>query len=202
MSTQIVIGILGGIGSGKSTVASAFSDMGCMVIDADEIAHDALRQPDICFQLVSRWGKEILQLDGALNRSKIADNVFRSKEELDFLNGLIHPYVLARCDQLLEDNLNNPDKTGIVLDMPLLMEVGWEKRCNYLIFVECSDEKRRAWLQKNGKFDLNQLKKRENFQISLDKKRQIAHYIIHNNSDKSDIAEQVAQIFSSIKGSK
>ena len=202
MLKHIVIGVIGGIGSGKSTVARAFSDLGCRVIDADAIAHEILEQPVICSQLVARWGQDIFDSNRSINRAKIAELAFGSKEELDFLNGLIHPYVLDRCEQLIRIYLKAPDITGIVLDMPLLVEVGWEKRCDFLIFVQCSEAKRWARIKKNGTFKPEELKKREKYQISLDNKKQIAHYIVHNNSDKSDIAEQVAQIFSSIKGSK
>jgi dephospho-CoA kinase len=83
-----------------------------------------------------------------------------------------------------------------------LLEVGWEKKCDFLVFVDCGEEKRRRRIEKNAKIDIEQLKIRENFQISLDKKKEKAHYTVNNNSDKSDMAEQVAQIFSSMTGSK
>lgn len=201
MSKKVVIGILGGIGSGKSTVAKAFEDIGCRVIDADAIAHETLNEPEISARLVSRWGSDVLDAKGMVNRERVAEHVFSSRQDLDFLNSLVHPLVLDRCEQLLCAHQCEPDTAGIILDMPLLIEVGWKKKCDFLIFVACPDAKRLDWMVKNAKIDVSQLKKRENFQISLDKKKQIAHYIVNNNSDKSDIAEQVAQIFSSIIGS-
>jgi dephospho-CoA kinase len=85
-----------------------------------------------------------------------------------------------------------------VLDMPLLVEVGWDKRCDRLIFVDCDRKKRLKRAKKMGLFDENQLKVRENFQISLDKKVSIADNIIDNNSGFSALARQVADIFSYI----
>jgi len=122
-------------------------------------------------------------------------------QELDFLNGLVHPRVLGRTEAVIKAYQTDSEICGIVLDMPLLVEVGWEKKCDFLVFVDCSEDKRRHRIKKNAEIDVNQLKKRENFQISLDKKKQKAHYVVNNNSDKSDMAEQIAQIFSSITGS-
>ncbi|MHC5018311.1 MAG: dephospho-CoA kinase [Planctomycetota bacterium] len=159
-------------------------------MDADAIAHEILDQADISQKLIDRWGTGVLDSNGVVSRDKLAGHVFGSEEALKFLNALVHPRVLERVEV-----------SGIVLDIPLLMEVGWEKRCDFLIFVNCSEEKRRERIAKNAKIDIEQFKKRENFQISLDKKKEKAHYEVSNNSDKSDMAEQIAQIFSSITGS-
>jgi dephospho-CoA kinase len=202
MSKIPVIGIVGGVGSGKSTVAGCFSDLGCMVLDADAIAHKVLGQPDVLGALVDRWGPDVLDDAGRADRRKIAERVFGLPQELDFLNGLIHPRVLERCETAIEVCRNAPNVAGIVLDMPLLLEVGWEKKCDFLVFVDCCEEIRWRRVQKKGKFDIEQLKIRENLQISLDKKKEKAHYSVNNNSDKSDMAEQVAQIFSNMAGNK
>ena len=202
MEFKPVIGILGGIGSGKSTVAACFVKLGCGLIDADAIAHDILSEPDVLNTLTPRWGPDVLNSEGGPDHRRIAEIVFNSQDELDFLNGLIHPRVLERCQAAINVYRNDPNVRGIVLDMPLLMEVGWEKKCNFLVFVDCSGEKRAERIAEKGKIDIEQLKKRENFQISLDKKREKAHYRVNNNSDRSDITEQVAQIFSSMAGSK
>ena len=87
---------------------------------------------------------------------------------------------------------------AIVLDMPLLLEVAWDKHCDVLIFVECSDSIRSKRAEKRDICYENRLKKREKFQISLDNKAQIAHYTVRNNSDLSALAEQVERIFSII----
>ena len=201
MKTKPIIGILGGIGSGKSTVAACFAELGCVVIDADEIAHKILDEADISAKLIDRWGTEVLDSKGVVNRGKVAEHVFDSEEELNFLNALVHPRVLERVEVLIDAHRSDSDISGIVLDMPLLVEVGWGKKCDFLIFVNCSEDKRRERIAKNAIIDIEQLKKRENFQISLDKKKEKAHYVVSNNSDKSDMAEQIAQIFSSITGS-
>ena len=202
MKTKPVIGILGGIGSGKSTVAACFADLGCAVVDADALAHEVLNEPKTIDAIVARFGPQALDTEGRIDRKALGRLVFDSPQGVAFSNQLIHPRVFEKCQTLIRNYRDDPKVSGIVLDMPLLAEVGWEKKCDFLVFVETSEQKRLARTQKNAKIDVNQLKKRENFQISLDKKRQYAHYKVNNNSDKSDLAEQVALIFSNITGSK
>lgn len=202
MNQKPVIGILGGIGSGKSTVAHAFGALGCAVIDADRLAHGVLGRREVTAAIVERFGADILDAGGGINRAALAGRAFEREEDMAFLNGLVHPRVLTECERLIGQSQADESVSGIVLDMPLLLEVGWEKKCDFLVFVACEWEKRVERALKNGKLDEKQLKKREKFQISLDKKQEIAHYMIYNNSDASDIAEQVAQLFSSIAKAK
>lgn len=202
MTKKPAIGILGGIGSGKSTVAQAFGALGCAVIDADALAHGVLDEPAVVAAVRERFGRDVLNALGRVDRSRLAERVFAQTEHTAFLNGLIHPRVLRVCEELIDRYQIDPAAAAIVLDMPLLLEVGWEKKCDILVFVDCDWEKRLERTLKKGKLDENQLKKREKFQISLDKKKQIAHYRVYNNSDESDSTEQVAQLFSSITNNK
>ena len=203
MSEKPIIGILGGIGSGKSTVSGCFAALGCAVIDADSMAHSLLDNEVIRGQLIDLLGAGILDSNGRIDRSVLGQVAFGQPETLKFLTDLLHPIVLERTEALLAEyqDISHPCP-AIVLDMPLLLEVGWEKKCYFLVFVGCSEEKRWLRIGKNTQFDIEQLKNREKLQISLDKKKEKAHYRVNNNSDKRDVAEQIAQIFSNIIGSK
>jgi len=202
MHRKPIIGILGGIGSGKSTVSRLFAQLGAAVIDADRLAHDILKQPDTIRQIKQKFGSDVLTSDGLVDHQKLSQLVFDDKPRLDFLNQIIHPKVIKKTEQLLVFYLQEASTRAVVLDIPLLMEVGWDKRCDWLVYVDCSLENRLQRLARSRNIDENQLKKRENFQISLDIKAKIAHYIVNNNSDESEVAEQVAQIFSSIISSE
>ena len=193
-----IIGILGGIGSGKSTVAELFAQLGCVVIDADKIAHQALEEPVIKQKTVDFFGQKILDSSGQIDRKTLADIAFGNKEKLSKLNSIIHPLVLHRCETLIETYNSQAEVKAIVLDMPLLLEAGWQNRCNKLIFVDCKDELRADRAKKIGIFNKNQLKIRENFQISLDNKAKVSDNTVDNNSDLSALAEQVTEIFSNI----
>ena len=192
-----VIGILGGIGSGKSTIAAEFAKLGCKVIDADKIAHELLQEPPVREKVVSLFGKAVLDSSGKIDRRKLAEVVFAEDHMLASLNRVIHPLVLQRTQVLMDRFKRQNQVKAIVLDMPLLVEVGWHKRCDKLIFVDCEQNLRRERAKKMG-FDKKQIKIRENFQISLDNKASLADNTIENNSDFSAIAKQVTEIFSYI----
>jgi dephospho-CoA kinase len=198
INTKPVIGILGGIGSGKSTTAAEFERLGCGLIDADKIAHELLDEPNIKKKVIEAFGSSILDTDNKINRKKLAEIVFADESKIRQLNSIIHPAVLARAEELIEELNSQPDVKAIVLDMPLLLEVGWEKMCERIIFIDCEAEKRAERSKKKHLFDENQLKIRENLQISLDKKQAIAENTIDNNSELSSLKKQVAEIFSNI----
>jgi len=193
-----IIGILGGICSGKSTVAAEFAKLGCKVIDADKIAHELLDRKDIKESVVSLFGQAILNSEEKIDSKKLADIVFSDADKLSSLNKIIHPFVLERAEELIEKYNRQSQVKAIVLDMPLLAEVGWDKRCDKLIFVDCKRQLRINRAKKMGIFDENQLKIRENFQISLDNKVSITDNTIDNNSGFSALAKQIAVIFSCI----
>jgi dephospho-CoA kinase len=193
-----VIGILGGICSGKSTVAAELAKLGCKVIDADKIAHKLLEQNFIKNKIVKHFGHDVIGRNGRIDRKKLADIVFSNEQKLSLLNGIIHPFVLERFDELIRENQLQSKIPAIVLDMPLLVEVGWENRCDYLIFVDCCPKTRLERAKRKGILQEEQIKIRENFQISLDNKRTLADNIIDNNSSLSALVKQITDIFFTI----
>ena len=195
---KVVIGILGGICSGKSTVAGLFERLGCGVVDADAIAHELLEDSDIKKEIRKAFGGEVFDEAGRVDTEGLAQEVFEDKEAVARINGIIHPPVLAGCAELMAELNKRSDIKAIVLDIPLLAEAGWLRQCDKLIFVDCEDRKRADRAAEKGRFSKKQLKKRENFQIFLDKKKKIADYIVDNNSGLSATAEQVDRIFTII----
>lgn len=192
-----VIGILGGIASGKSTVAAEFAKLGCKVIDADKIVHSLLEKKSVREEISASFGRAVFDDTGKIDHKKLARTVFTDADKLSILNGIIHPLVLERAERLMEQYSHQDQVKAIVLDMPLLVEVGWVERCDKLVFVACREDLRANRAKKMG-FDKNQLKIRENFQISLDKKVNLADNTVENNSDLSALVRQIADILSDI----
>jgi len=193
-----VIGIIGSIASGKSTVAAEFGKLGCAVISADAIAHDLLLEGPVRDRVCELFGREILQPDGRIDRRKLAVLVFADREKLAALNKVIHPRVLQRTEELIAKYNLCEHAKAIVLDMPLLVEVGWADRCDRLIFVKCDRERRADRLRHRGILDEREVEIRENFQISVDKKAELADNTIDNNSDFLTLVRQIQDIFSDI----
>jgi dephospho-CoA kinase len=192
-----VIGILGGIASGKSAVAAEFAKLGCEVVDADKIVHKLLERETVKEEIVACFGRAVLDSAGKVDHKKLAGLVFADVDKLSSLNGILHPLVLERAEELIEQYNRRDQVKAIVLDMPLLAEVGWAQRCDRLIFVDCGQELRADRAKKAG-FEKKQVKIRENFQISLDNKVNLADNTIDNNSDFSALVRQVADIFSDV----
>ena len=193
-----IIGLLGGIASGKSTVAAELGRLGCKVIDADKIAHEFLDKKKVKNKVAELFGPDILSTSGKIDRAKLADLAFSDPAKLASLNKIIHPLVSRRTQQLISRYKKQKRPRAIILDMPLLLETGWQKKCDRLIFVDSKTTLRLERAKKMGFLNENQLKIRENFQISLDNKAALCDNTINNNSDFSALAKQVKDIFSYI----
>jgi len=193
-----IIGIMGGIASGKSTVAAEFGKLGCAVIRADAIAHEVLTEPPVRDEIVRQLGREILHPQGQIDRAKLARIVFADAQKLCALNKVVHPHVLARTEELIAQYNRCTHVRAIVLDMPLLVEVGWADRCDRLIFVKCERAQRARRAAQAGLLDEHEIKIREKFQISLDRKEELADNTVDNNSDFSTLVRQIQDIFSDI----
>ncbi|MFH1614113.1 MAG: dephospho-CoA kinase [Planctomycetota bacterium] len=193
-----LIGIVGGICSGKSIVAAEFAKLGCAIIDADRIVRDLYLTDAVRQQLLSIFGRDVLDQAGQIDHRKLSKRIFKNSKNVQKINSIVHPLVLSRAEALIETYNIQDNIVAIVLDIPLLLEVGWQNRCDKIVFVSCDEEKRLERSGKKGQITPESLKIRENFQISLDKKTKIAHYIVDNNSDLSTLAGQVSNVFSRI----
>jgi dephospho-CoA kinase len=191
-----VIGIIGGIASGKSAVAAAFGRLGAAVVDADALAREALDTQTIREAIVARFGPRVLGDAGQIDRRALAEIVFADAAELAVLNRIVHPFVLGRAEALIARHQRDPAVKAVVLDMPLLVEVGWADRCDRIVFVRCDRAARMERARRGRSMDERTVEIRENFQISLDTKAALADNTIDNNSDFSALVRQVEFIFS------
>ena len=147
-----IIGLIGRIGAGKSTVAERFAVHGAHVIDADRIAHEVLEEGDVVRQIVDRFGVDVLDADGRIRRRAVADRVFGPMPDhalaLEWLEAIVRPRVRSRIEaQLAALRAREHDgDTVVVLDVPLLVQAGWADRCDRLVEVSCSEEIRRQRL--------------------------------------------------------
>lgn len=189
----IVVGILGGIGSGKSTVAAMFEKLGALRVDADAIAREELCRSGIISEIRNVWGEEVLS-DGSIDRRKLAERAFSSQEDLDRLNGIVHPGVISRIRELV-DAARAAGSPAVVLDAPLLAETGLESLCDTLVYVDTAPETRKQRCKAANGLSNPDLKKREKFQISLDMKQKMSHHTVDNSSSEDLTFQQVSSIW-------
>jgi dephospho-CoA kinase len=154
---MIVVGLVGKIGAGKSTVARAMADLGADVLDADRIAHDVLAEPEVVAAIGASFGAEVLDAAGAVRRPVLAGRVFGPTPAHDAalaaLEAIVHPRVRRRIDERLAA-IAAAEPAGrpavVVLDVPLLMQAGWDARCDRLVEVVCDEPERRRRLDLRG----------------------------------------------------
>jgi dephospho-CoA kinase len=191
-----VLGIIGGIGSGKSAVAALFARQGCAVIDSDALGHEAINSSEVKAELRQWLGEAVFDADGQVNRKAVGRLVFADADKLKRLNGLVHPRIDERRKVLMARYLADPGVKAIIWDTPLLVEVGLDRECDAVVFVRVRDEIRRERVFKNRGWSAAELEKREKSQIGLDKKALIADYYIDNSGDEVASLLQVQRVLS------
>jgi dephospho-CoA kinase len=185
---MFVIGIVGGIASGKSAIASQFQTLGAEVIDADQLGHEVLDDPQVITAAVDRWGPEVLDADGRLCRDAIAhhvfpttDNLVGDNKELDFWQRWTHPRIEQRMAERLAQLASRiPPPPGVVIDAALLFEAGWDQKCDSVIFLDVPREIRLQRARSRG-WSESDIASREAAQMSIDEKRQKADFVIDNS---------------------
>jgi dephospho-CoA kinase len=197
-----VIGILGGVASGKSWVAGQLAARGAGVLDADGAGHAVLRLPQIEAAARQRWGAAVFGPDGHIDRRRLAGIVFtpsrEGEQERAYLEKLTHPEIgrlLAR--QAAE--LTATGRTVAVLDAPLLLEAGWNKLCQMLVYVDAPREVRLARARQRG-WSEEDFTVREGAQDSLDWKRARADVIIDNSGPPEHTQAQIERCWPLLVG--
>jgi dephospho-CoA kinase len=191
-----VIGLSGGIGSGKSFVADRFRELGCLVIDSDQQVRTAYDDPQVRGILKEWWGDSVFRPNGEIDRSAVAVRIFGNQKDRDRLEGLLHPIVNQARERAMAEATNNPQIVAFVWDTPLLFESGLNRQCDAVVFVDTPQDLRMRRLRENRGWDAAEVAAREKLQWPLDKKREIADYIVVNTADADSIRSQVREILS------
>lgn len=192
-----VIGLAGGVGAGKSTVARILRESGCEVSDSDAHARAALRRPEVRARVVDCWGEGVLGEDGELDRKRIAEVVFGRPEERKKLESVVHPLVHeARMKDM--ERARRSGARALVIDAPLLYEAGVDRECDAVIFVDAPREERVARVGRERGWDASELTRREKAQMPLEEKRRRADHVLINDCDNEALAARTRAVLSRI----
>ena len=192
VARRLVIGLAGGVGAGKSTVAAILARMGCVVADADALAHQALQEAELRATITGWWGPKVLDAAGRIDRAAVARIIFDRPAERKRLESLVHPWIRRRQKELFAAAPR--EARALVIDAPLLFETGLDRECDAVIFVEAGRETRLARLGAGRGWTQRELDRREASQLPLDVKRSRADYVVVNDGDLDDLTDQVRRI--------
>lgn len=178
---MLVIGLTGGIASGKSTVSKELRELGLPVFDADESSRLAVKKGSRGLKLVvEAFGGAYLTEDGEMNRPKIAELVFKDKEALHTLEAIIHKVVWQEAEEFLAAN---KDKKAVVLDVPLLIECGWHMKVDQVWLVAVNRETQIVRAMARSGMTREEVVARIKAQMSLEEKVTYADFVIDNSGD-------------------
>jgi dephospho-CoA kinase len=194
LQSKPVVGLIGGMGSGKSLVAEMFRQRGAKVISGDQLGHEALRRPDIVAQIVRRWGRKVLEPDGTIDRRRLAAIVFENPEERRVLEGLVFPWIERRIKEEVAAAQPCPEVTLIVLDAAIMLEAGWNNVCDWLVYVHAPRAVRLRRLEEQRGWNAKEVQAREKAQLSLTDKVSRAAYAVDNSGTPGQVARQVERL--------
>jgi len=191
----LLIGLTGNIASGKTEVARIFADLGATVIDADELARDAVQPGSPALAaIVSRWGERVLLPDGSLNRPVMRSIAFSSEEDRIALNAIVHPAVKLLRDELVEEARRRGDQV-VVAAIPLLYEAGLERDFDRVILVDAPDDVRLARLIHRRGIGAAEAQRMMAAQMPASAKRARADVVIENQSDLKALRRSVERVW-------
>ena len=200
MSGVPIIGLTGGVASGKSTVADTLEELGCFVSDSDVIAHEVLLEPEVVRTLVDRWGQDILSEDGSPSRPRIGEMVFSDPKQRRWLEELLHPRINTRRRSAINAILASTEVPACVIDAPLLFEAGIDEECSTVIFVEAPIDRRREWALRNRGWNEAEFDRRERAQLDVEEKKRRSDLTITNLGSLEDLRTRTCEAFHSIIG--
>jgi dephospho-CoA kinase len=202
ISRPVVIGLVGGIASGKSHVGTLLESLGAQRIDADRLGHEVLMEKEVRDRLTQIWGPNILTEQGEIDRAKVGKLVFgesfNAVAQRKQLEAIVHPRIRALAFERIAAVRALPAvPLAIVIDAPLLIEAGWEPMCDFILFIDSPHEERveraaaRGWTESH-------FAAREASQIPLGEKRSRATHVL-DNSRQANIAQQVTRFWNELE---
>ncbi len=190
-NSKLVVGLIGGIGSGKSQVAAALARHGARIIAGDQLGQAALRDPDIRTRVVSRWGQGIVDASGEIDRRRLAAIVFDDPAQRRELEAITHPWIRQRIHEEVVEARQDPRVSLIVLDAAVMLEAGWNDVCDLLVYVDAPREVRLERLTGQRGWSEKEVEAREKAQLPLTEKAVRADHVVNNSATLEHLNRQV-----------
>jgi dephospho-CoA kinase len=193
---MLVVGLTGGIASGKSVVAAMFKELGARVIDADRISREVMVPHTECWEKVlHHFGKAILASNLTINRKKLASEIFADSEKRSVLNRIVHPFIQKRIDEMLSRIRSFDPGALVVIDAALLVETGQYKCYDKLVVVATEEKTQLSRLVSRDKLSREEALRRARAQLPLAEKKKVADYVINNGGSLGETRKQTEELF-------
>ena len=192
----MVLGITGGIATGKTAVSNILQEMGFDIIDMDIISREVIELPEVIKMLTKEFGTDILT-NGSIDRKKLRNAVFDSSEKVNKLNSIMHPAIIKISKEKIE-HLKSMKKKLIIVVIPLLFEVNLEYLVDKILLVAASREKQTERIIKRDNTNKTDAENIINSQMPLDEKRKKSDFIIENNGSLSELREKVLEFLNNL----
>jgi len=196
----VVIGLTGGIASGKSTVSAKLKELGAAVIDADLLARDVVRKGEIAYnKIVQCFGADILLPGGDIDRKKLGNIVFSDKEKLELLNSITHPEIINRMKERIQE-LKAEGAKVIVVDAAILIEMGLHKYVDSVWVLSVDRETQLKRLAERDKYDYREAENRINSQFTDEVRKKYADVVIDNSKPIEEVEKRLEELWNNITG--
>ena len=197
---MLQVGLTGGLASGKTFVGHALAELGCHLIEADELGHQVLLPGAEAYDpVVNEFGEEILDQDRHIVRRKLGALVWNNPERLAKLNSIVHPVVIARQQGIIAQIAQTDPAAIVVVEAAILVETGSYRRFDRLIVVVCTAEQQMERAMKRGAYSKEEVLARLSRQLPLEEKVRVADYVIDTSGTKERTLEQVKAVYNSLR---
>ena len=198
---MLIVGLTGGVASGKSVVSQVWEGEGAYLIDADRIARELVQPRQPAWKaLIKAFGKEILQEDGSLHRKKLAARVFCDPVERELLNQILHPRIKREINRRIKEIGQKDPEAIVVIDAALLIETGYYREIDKVVVVTSTKEQQMERLKKRERIDEEKARGIIDSQISAKERITVADMIIRNEGPLEEMERKAKEVFQELKG--
>lgn len=193
----MIIGLTGGIATGKSQSSKVFKKLGCYIIDADKLSKDLTVKDGKCLKdIIGTFGTEVLNDDGSLNRKKLGSIVFNDKQAKIELERIIHPHIIRKTNEIIAKKYKSTD---IIVDAPLLFEVGLDRICDKVVVIYAQYHLQIKRFMKRDKISKSEAEKRIALQMPIEDKMKLADITIDNSSTIAELNKNIKAVYKELK---
>ena len=197
---MLIVGLTGGVASGKTAVSEVLKEEGAYIIDADQIARELVQPHRPAWnELVRTFGKEILQEDGSIDRKKLAEMVFVDPNQRELLNRILHPLITGEMDRRTREIGQKNSEAIVVIDAPLLIELGYHRKRDKLIVVTSTQGQQIERLKERAGLNSEAALRILSSQMPLEEKVKLADIVIRNEGSLDETKKRAREVFQELK---